>query len=500
MTDGVEMTEGGNSLEELRVQFARAFVVFIWANVPVVLGAAIIYEGVPPLIAGLFAAGLAGATTFAWLRAGSGVLTRLVSSVSMAAMVCLLVFSLSTGSLSSAGSFQLDGHMYFFAALAMIAGWVDWRALAAYTAVVAVHHLAFNFLLPYAVFPEGTSFLRVVMHAVILVVQFAVLVWLVDRLGKAFASSQMTSTAAEVARAETDALLKTEEQRGRDERVKQDRIAERIVTFRGEVQTMLAGIGGAAELMRSTADVLSGVADSTQLRASDTAAISEQASSNVQTVASAAEELSASISEIARQVEQTTQIVNKATQGARASNQKVAGLADGANKIGEVIGLIQDIAEQTNLLALNATIEAARAGEMGKGFAVVAAEVKELATQTSKATEEIGAQVAAIQASTSDAVDAIGAITETMDEVNKYTAAIAAAVEQQGAATSDISRNVAEAADGTGQVAANVSGLQAAVGETTESAANVQTAASDVSKQAQALNTAVEAFLKDVAA
>ena len=499
MSESVDMaTAGANKLDELRTQFARALVVFMWANVPLVFGAAMIYEGLSPFMAGLFATILAGATTLAWMRAGSGVLTRLVSSVAMASMVILLVFSLSTSGVGL--SFQLDGHMYFFACLAVIAGWIDWRALLAYTAVVAVHHLGFNFLLPYAVFPDGMSFLRVIIHAVILVAQFAVLVWLVDRLGKTFAASEETRVAAEAARAETDKLLKSEEERGREERSKQDHIAERIVAFRSEVETMLAGIGGAAELMHSTANVLSGVADNTQARASDTATISEQASANVQTVASAAEELSASISEIARQVELTTGIVNKATDGARSSNEKVAGLADGANKIGEVIGLIQDIAEQTNLLALNATIEAARAGEMGKGFAVVASEVKELATQTAKATEEIGAQVAAIQASTKDAVEAIGAITETMDEVNQYTAAIAAAVEEQGGATNDISRNVAEAADGTGQVAVNVAGLQAAVGETTESAGNVQTAASDVSSQAKSLNAAVEAFLKDVAA
>ena len=498
MSENVQPDIRLNSLHALRLQFAKAFVGVIWCNVVLVIAVALYHDGGPDLAISIMAIFLAVAATLAWLRDATGVMTRLVSAVSMAAMVSLLVFALA--GTNDGSSFQIDAHMYFFAVMAMLAGWVDWRALVAYAAIVAVHHLTLNFLFPYAVFPNGGDFLRVVVHASVVIVELAVLVWLVNRLSRAFAASRRAVDEASDARAQSAGLLQAEEQRGAMEREKQATVASRISDFRGEIRQRLEAILTTTSTMSGTADTLSGVAENTTGRVTDTVTVSGQASSNVQTVASAAEELSASIGEIRRRIEQTTRVVAKATESARTSNEKVEGLAAASSKIGEVVGLIQAIAEQTNLLALNATIEAARAGEAGRGFAVVAAEVKELATQTSKATEEIGSQIAAIQESTVDAVRSIGSISETMEEVNNYTASIAAAMDQQGAATDEISHNIAEAADGTRHVVETISGLQTDVGATTRSAADVKEAALDVANQATALNEAVEAFLRDVAA
>ena len=295
--------------------------------------------------------------------------------------------------------------------------------------------------------------------------------------------------------------LEEQSQNEQEEQTKRQIAVETMIeTFRTSSSELLDSVSNNMDVMKQTAQILSSMAEQTTAKASSSASASEDASSYVQSVASAAEQLAASISEIKRQVQETTAVVNHATLATQETTGTIGGLSHSAQKIGDVVSLISAIAEQTNLLALNATIEAARAGEHGKGFAVVASEVKELANQTSKATEEISSQIHEIQGSTDQAVQAIQNIASTMDKVNEYTRSIALAVEEQGEATIEISQNVAQAATGTSQVAGNMADLSAAVAETSQSVDQVEQNSSDVASQTGRLREEVAAFLKGVAA
>jgi len=277
-------------------------------------------------------------------------------------------------------------------------------------------------------------------------------------------------------------------------------VAELIGEFDGTAKRSLGSVLASAEQMKASAMSMTTIADEAGQRSSGVASASEQATANVQTVATATEELSASVEEISRQVAQSAQMALAAVETANATNAKVEGLADASQKIGEVVNLINDIAAQTNLLALNATIEASRAGEAGKGFAVVASEVKSLATQTAKATEEIGAQIAAIQGETQEAVAAIQEIGKSITEISDTATAIASAVEEQGAATREIAENVQQASSGTQNVSSNIVEVSRGVQETGSSAQQVLLSAEQLGEQSDELQAAVSSFLDRVKA
>ena len=272
-----------------------------------------------------------------------------------------------------------------------------------------------------------------------------------------------------------------------------------IAAFRQHAERMLSTVGEHAGSMRVTASTLFSASRQTSQRAEGAVNASNEASANVELAASAANELSSSIDEISRQLDQTSHLVGVAAGEARGTNDQIGSLVQAAQKIGDVVKLIQDVAGQTNLLALNATIEAARAGEAGRGFAVVAAEVKSLAVQTAKATEEISSQIAAVQASTDGAVKAIRRIADRMQEINAHTVAVAASVQQQNAATGEISQNVASAARGTKEIVAVLGEVAGAATETRGSAEIVLAASEAVEAAAAELRAEVEGFLQKVA-
>ncbi|WP_245524304.1 methyl-accepting chemotaxis protein [Methylobacterium nonmethylotrophicum] len=270
--------------------------------------------------------------------------------------------------------------------------------------------------------------------------------------------------------------------------------------FEQAVGGIVGQVSASAAELQATAGQMSGTATETASQSAAVAAAAEEAASNVGTVAAAAEELGASVQEIGRQVAGSAGLARQAVSEADQTGARVQALSRIVGRIGDVAGLISSIASQTNLLALNATIEAARAGAAGKGFAVVAAEVKELAAQTARATDEIGQQIAAVQDATGETVSAIAAITARIREIDAVTVAIAAAVEEQGVATQEIVRNVSQAATGTGEVTGNIAGVAGAAEETGAAATQVLASATELSRQSEHLGSEVARFLATVRA
>jgi methyl-accepting chemotaxis protein len=283
---------------------------------------------------------------------------------------------------------------------------------------------------------------------------------------------------------------------GSNRQIRKDTIAEASGRFRAIITSLSTASGE----LESTARTLSDNAGNTTRLATVVANASEDASNNVQSVASATEELAGSVREISAQVQESNRIAASAVQQADETDSRINALSQAANRIGDVIKLITSVAEQTNLLALNATIEAARAGEAGRGFAVVAQEVKALAAQTAKATDEIGIQIAGMQTATQEAVGSIKMISSTIGKISEITSAISAAIEEQGAATQEISGNIQRTANGTSQVAGTIAEVSQGANQTGAASSQLLSSAKQLSESTTSLQAEIDGFLKSIAA
>ncbi|MDM7978260.1 MULTISPECIES: methyl-accepting chemotaxis protein [Thalassospira] len=302
-----------------------------------------------------------------------------------------------------------------------------------------------------------------------------------------------------------DNALKVRELQAEEERLNRERneaLRDELLgladTLQNEVESAVGEIAALAEQLQGVSGQMSQSAELVSGQTEDVASSAQEATGNVETVAAATEQLSASNAEINRQMAESTRISNNAADRAQETNQLVVSLSQSANRIGEVIALITDIAEQTNLLALNATIEAARAGDAGKGFAVVAAEVKNLANQTEKATEEIAGQISGIQKATGESVTAIEDIGRIIENINEIATTISAAVEEQGAATDEITRNVRSAADRTRTVSSSINDVASETGKTGELSGQVLATAQTASEKVENLRSRINGILEDL--
>lgn len=449
-----------NAIDQLRQNFSKYLVVLLWVNIPLFFVVGEVLD-VSHNAMTLVAAGLSLLNTVLYFVLRGGFLFRMITALNMTAMPALLVYMLS------GHPWQLDAHMYFFAMLAMTAAMLDWKAVLLSTTAIALHHLLLNFLMPYAVFPEGADFGRVIFHAVIVVLEAVVLVWLTHTIVKR----------------EKDHASEINNLAGDMERSLQASIQE-LNTLSSDIETAFMEIFDVIKTTNQSASVVSSTA--------------EQNNMNLQNVSSASEELTQSIQDIGQRAAISEKSVKSAVSEAQDSNEKMQDLKHRAEGISKITEMINDIAEQTNLLALNATIEAARAGEAGKGFAVVANEVKSLASQTGEATENITQEIEAMQNLAEETAARIEQFFKVIQDVSESSSNIAAAVEQQNAATRDITHNIHGIAGGTNLVTTSMNELSQKVSTMDEVASLVMQKVQAQKQQADVLEKNTGAFLEKI--
>ncbi|MCJ2028171.1 methyl-accepting chemotaxis protein [Methylobacterium sp. J-043] len=484
------MTESRpRDLDSLRRAASRGLIGLLWLHVPfnVAVAAAL---GNPTAAQGLMTFGLAAAATTTWRLNGDGLATRLTVSVAMVGMVALLLDA------ASGHSWQLDLHMYFFAALAVLSAYCDWRVLLTAAGATALHHLGLNLLLPAAVYPDGADLGRVVLHAVIVVLETAVLVWLSVQLASLFSVSARSLAAADAARAAEAEAHHRQGAAETEARAERHRTAGELAErFESSVNRLVREAAESANRVRHASQDLSAAAGDAARRTTDLSTASQETAADVQGVAAAAGTLSATVREIGSHMTRAAEVAGRATREAGQTDETVRALAEAAQRINQIVLLIGTIAEQTNLLALNATIEASRAGAAGRGFGVVAGEVKALAARTARATQEIEAQILAIQDQMGQAVAAIGRIGGTIEELGTITRSVAEAVEGQGAATGAIADNAERAARRTGAVSDNLDGLARSADLTGAAAAAGLDASERLAGECDALAATVRDFV-----
>ncbi|MCC3859686.1 methyl-accepting chemotaxis protein [Pseudemcibacter aquimaris] len=506
-----------NELTKLQLTVSKYILMSIWALTGVIFVSGYILGASNWLIITVAAILVSVATHVSWKKGAGSRSYRYMSAVVLPILIAFWLY------LYSGHPWQIDIHMSFFAALALTAIYCDKDAILVSAGTIAVHHLLLNFILPSAVFPDGGDFLRVVLHAVIVVIETGFLYYMAMQLEAAFGlSEQAVKSAQEEAEKATEAMQLAEEQSQKISQTlteleetqaqadslmsEQDKMQdsakrnrkEQLVTMANELektlQTASDNLVQYSQSLQTSAGELSELSTIEQKHSEEAVRAVTASSGEIQSVASAVEELSSSIQEITRQVDTTTQFSSEAVEFAQKTSQTIQNLSDQAAKINDVLGIISDLSEQTNLLALNATIEAARAGDAGKGFAVVASEVKNLATQSAAATEDIAKQITAMQDAVKESVTSIEEIANLINKSNESTVNISNSIQEQNTVAGEISRSAQNASTSMIETTNNIEKIQELTGRNSTVSNEIEGVVSNISTQSDVLNT----DLKDI--
>lgn len=394
---------------------------------------------------------------------------------------------------------QVEMHFYYFAVLAMLSGFCDWRVLLLGAALIASHHLGLNFVLPAAVFPGGSDVVRVLVHAVVVVIETVMLVGIGLTIRAAFASAAEARDNAEQVAGELRQIAASRATDLQSTEAHADGLDQLLSRFEREIAESVEILHNAATELQGSAKGLGATAEDASMQSMRVASITEETSIQVKTVADAGGALAQTIAGVGTSVSESSLLAGEAVNQAMITTNAIDEMAKVADEIGNVTSLISAIAAQTNLLALNATIEAARAGDAGRGFAVVAQEVKALAAQTANATQEIATRIEAMQAATGKSVSAIQQISAVIGKLDQFSANIAASVEQQVASAREIAGNVASVATGVGEVAASLGQIETVAEQANGAASKLTVAADAVANQTSRIRERVLLFTQEAA-
>lgn len=394
---------------------------------------------------------------------------------------------------------QIDAHMYFFATLAMTTGFQSIRSILFASGVIAVHHLMLNFALPAALFPGDANFYRVVFHAVIVVLETAVLVTIIKNLNDMYASALEGRNVANEALAKAELSGKKLQESEENAATQRHAHAQSVANnYEGSIGGIIAAFSAETESLKDISEQISAQIEHSIKTTGSVNALTTETSQDVQAVVGAASELASSIHEIARNTQDALQSTNSCAETANQSKETLNELQSAVNEIDAVIQAISDVAEQTNLLALNATIEAARAGDAGKGFAVVASEVKLLASQTHKMTDEITNRINTIKSSASGTINSVEAILRGISEADSKTSSVAAAIQEQSAATDEINRSISNVAQGTEKISAQTILLSETARQSEAMKDALNSAAANIKNQSVSLEKSSADIVKDI--